>query len=174
MATSAASTYDQLCAEHEWRVPERYNIAQDVCDKHPRDKPALVWESFDGSQRELAWGELQDLANQAAHTLRALGVEQGDRVAVVLPPTPEAAAVFFGTWKLGAVLLAMSVLYGDEAIEHRLGDSGSRVVVTDAANAPRFGGVPLPNLLVSMSSRLTAAPDVWNSGLPAPSRIGWT
>ena len=135
-----ASRYEELCAAHRWEVPERYNIAQDVCDKHPRDKPAMVWESFDGSLRELAWGELQDLANQAAHTLRALGVERGDRVAVVLPPTPETAAVFFGIWKLGAILLSMSVLYGDEAIEHRLGDSGPKVLVTDAANAPRFDG----------------------------------
>ena len=62
-----------MCAAHRWEVPERYNIATDVCDKHPRDKPAMVWESFDGSVRELDWGELQDLANQAAHTLAARG-----------------------------------------------------------------------------------------------------
>ena len=93
----------------------------------------MVWESFDGSTRELAWGELQDLANRAAHTLAARGVERGDRVAVVLPPTPEAAAIFFGVWKLGAILLSMSVLYGDDGIEHRLSDSGARLLVTDAA-----------------------------------------
>ena len=54
------------------------------------------------------------------------GVERGDRVAVVLPPTPETAAVFFGTWKLGAILLSMSVLYGDEGIGHRLRLAGRR------------------------------------------------
>ena len=103
-------SYDEICAGHRWEVPARYNIAADVCDKHARTKPAMVWESFDGSTRELEWGELQDLANQAAHTLAAWGVTQGDRVAVVLPPTPEAAATFFGVWKLGAILLSMSVL----------------------------------------------------------------
>src|SRR5947209_11351851 len=130
--------YKAARASHEWRVPARYNIAADVCDKHPRDKPALVWESFDGSARELDWGELQDLANQAAHTLRARGVRRGDRVAVILPPTPETAAVFFGVWKLGAILLSMSVLYGDDAIEHRLTDSEAKLLVTDRSNAPRF------------------------------------
>src|SRR6266508_5727246 len=134
----SAPSYEELCASHRWDVPERYNIAADVCDKHPRDKPALVWESFDGSRRELVWGELQDLANQAAHTLAAHGVTTGDRVAVVLPPTPEAAAIFFGVWKLGAILLSMSVLYGDEAIAHRLRDSEACLLVSDAANAPRF------------------------------------
>ena len=130
--------YEEEVARHAWRVPDRYNIAEDVCDKHPRDKPAMIWERFDGARRQLVWGELQDLANQAAHVLRDHGVERGERVAVVLPPTPEAAAIFFGTWKLGALLLSMSVLYGDEGIAHRLNDAEPRVLVTDEANAERF------------------------------------
>ena len=68
------------------------------------------------------------------------GHPPGDRVAVVLPPTPETAAVFFGTWKLGAILLSMSVLYGDEGIAHRLRDSEPKLLVTDADNASRFEG----------------------------------
>jgi len=130
--------YEELRASHRWEVPERYNIAADVCDKHPRDKLAMVWESFDGSTRTLDWGELQDLANQAAHTLAARGVTRGDRVAVVLPATPEAAAIFFGVWKLGAILLSMSVLYGEDGIAHRLNDSEATLLVTDPSNAARF------------------------------------
>src|SRR3954451_2083032 len=130
--------YEELRESHTWDVPERYNIAQDVCDKHPRDKPAMVWERFDGARRDVTWGELQDLANQAAHVLRDHGVDPGERVAVVLPPTPETAAIFFGTWKRGAILLSMSVLYGDDGIAHRLNDSRPRLLVTDKANAPRF------------------------------------
>ena len=131
-------SYESVCAAHSWAVPERYNIAADVCDKHPAEKLAMVWESFDGSYRELTWAELQDLANRAAQTLAAQGVEKGDRVAVVMPPTPEAAALFFGVWKLGAILLSMSVLYGEDGIRHRLSDSGAKLLVTDAANASRF------------------------------------
>src|SRR4051812_28115 len=148
-------TYEEAVAQHRWDVPERYNIAADVCDKHPRDKPAMVHEHFDGTVRETLWGELQDLANQAAHVLRASGVQRGDRVAVVLPPTPETAAVFFGTWKLGALLLSMSVLYGDEGIRHRLSDSAPAVLVTDRANAPRFDH---PNVLVLDDGLLEGAP----------------
>src|SRR4029450_6991692 len=98
-----------------------------VAAKHPAEKPAMVWESFDGTRRDLTWGELQDLSNQAAHTLAAQGVGRGDPGAVGLPPAPEAAAVFFGTWKLGAILLSMSVLYGEEAIDYRLSDSGAKL-----------------------------------------------
>src|ERR687890_840439 len=101
-------TYEQVFAEHSWEV------------------------------RELNWGELQDLSAQAANALAAAGVERGDRVAVVLPPRPETAAIFFGTWKLGALLLSMSVLYGDDGIRHRLDDSGAKGVVTNEDNAGRF------------------------------------
>src|SRR4051795_5382165 len=147
--------YEEVCAEHEWRVPDRYNIAADVCDKHPRDKLAMVHERYDGETREVTWGELQDLSNQAANLLAAHGVTRGDRVAVVLPPTAETAAIFFGTWKLGALLLSMSVLYGDEGIRHRLRDSEPRVLVTDAANAPRFSEMGVP--ILELSSDLLAA-----------------
>jgi acetyl-CoA synthetase len=157
--TESARTYDQVRAEHEWRVPARYNIAQDVCDKHPADKLAMVHEHFDGTVREVAWGELQELANRAANLLAARGAGRGDRVAVVLPPTPETAAVFFGTWKLGAILLSMSVLYGDDGIRHRLTDSQAKLLVTDAVNAPRFAGMGIELLVLDDAALAAAATD---------------
>ena len=135
---SSTLSYEQVCAAHRWEVPERYNIAADVCDRHPRDKPAMIHEDFDGNVRRLTWGELQDTANRFANVLVAHGVQRGDRVAMLLPPTPETAAAFFGTWKVGAILLSMSVLYGDEGIRHRLTDSQPKVLVTNQANADRM------------------------------------
>jgi acetyl-CoA synthetase len=135
---SSTLTYEQARAEHRWAVPERYNIAADICDRHARDKAAMIHEDFNGNVRRLNWGELQDSANRFANVLVAHGVQKGDRVAMLLPPTPETAAAFFGTWKVGAILLSMSVLYGDEGIRHRLGDSQPKVLVTNAANADRM------------------------------------
>jgi acetyl-CoA synthetase len=157
MTTGSMTSYEQVLAEHSWRVPERYNIASDVCDKHPPDKPAMVWERFDGARRDLTWGELQDLAGRAANLLAAHGVGRGDRVAVVMPPTPETAAAFLGTWKVGAILLSMSVLYGDDGIRHRLTDSGASVLLTDAANAPRFEGAPVGEVIVLDEALLASA-----------------
>jgi acetyl-CoA synthetase len=132
------SSYEEAWAEHRWEVPARYNIAADVCDKHPREKRAMIHEDFRGNVREVNWGELQDLSNQFANVLVSRGVEPGDRVAMLLPPTPETAAAFLGTWKVGAILLSMSVLYGDDGIRHRVTDSQAKVLVTNAANADRI------------------------------------
>jgi acetyl-CoA synthetase len=130
-------SYEEMVERHRWEVPERYNIARDVCDKHDRDRLAMVWEDWRGTERRLSFGELQDMSSRFANLLEAIGVERGDVVATLLPSLPETAAVFIGTYKRGAILLSMSVLYGDEGIEHRLRDSGAKAVVTDAANRHR-------------------------------------
>jgi acetyl-CoA synthetase len=135
--TLEIGSYEEAVAAHEWRVPDRYNIAADCCDKHPPDKLAMIHEDFEGNVREVSWGELQEWSNRFANVLRAHGVQQGDRVAMLLPPTPETAAAFFGTYKAGAILLSMSILYGDDGIRHRINDSDPKVVVTNAANASR-------------------------------------
>src|SRR5581483_114284 len=98
--------------------------------------------------RRVGWGELQDASNQFANVLMAHGVESGDRVAMLLPPTPETAAAFFGSWKIGAILLSMSVLYGDEGIRHRLTDSQAKVLVTNKENADRIERDLVEHLLI--------------------------
>ncbi len=158
MATLAVSSYEEACAQHSWQVPERYNIASDVCDKHPRDKLAMIWEDWRGNERRVSWGEMQDLAAQFANVLRSHGVERGDRVAMLLPATPETAAAFFGTWKAGAILLSMSVLYGDEGIRHRIEDSQAKVLVTDADNVDRIDPALVEEVLILDDHLLADAP----------------
>jgi acetyl-CoA synthetase len=151
------SSYDEACARHRWEVPEHYNIAADVCDKHPRDALAMIHERFDGAVRDVYWGELQDTAGRIANVLAAHGVGKGDRVAMLLPPTPETAAAFFAVYKLGAILLSMSVLYGDEGIRHRVSDAQAKVVLTDQANATRLAGAGAEHVLVLDAALLDGA-----------------
>jgi acetyl-CoA synthetase len=160
MATIARPTsYGQACEEHRWTVPERYNIAADICDSQPSEKTAMVFEDFRGDRRELAWGELRALANKAANVLARHGVKRGDRVAVCAPASPETAAMFLGTWKLGAILLSLSVLYGDEGIQHRIRDSQPALIVTDSENAGRMPGELVDEVLVLDPELLEAADD---------------
>src|SRR5918912_4013191 len=130
--------YDEMVRTFRWEVPPRYNIAADVLDKHEPGRLAMLWEDWQGNERQLTFGDMPSLTNRAAHVLRGAGVARGDRVAVMLPPLPESAATFLAAYKLGAILLSLSILYGDEAITHRLRDSGAKVVVTDAENRSRI------------------------------------
>src|SRR5437764_341615 len=99
---SSTLTYEELRASHRWDVPPRYNIAADVCDKHPRDKAAMIWESFDGTTRELDWGELQDLANQ--EFVYSHEVQDGERFHGMGEWAWAAGiAPLLGPWRLGAV-----------------------------------------------------------------------
>ena len=68
---SSTLSYEQVCAAHRWEVPERYNIAADVCDRHPRNKLAMVHEDFQGTVRRVSWGEIQDNSNRFANVLVA-------------------------------------------------------------------------------------------------------
>ncbi len=145
---TTVSSYEEACERHRWEVPPRYNIASDVCDRHAREKLAMVHEDPDGRVQEVMWCQLQDDAARFANVLSALGVEPGDRVAMLLPPTPLTAAAFFGAWKTGAILLSMSVLYGDEGIRHRLTDSQAKVLVTNEANAERIERSLVEHLLI--------------------------
>jgi len=159
----SSDRYAQLRDQYLGQVPDRYNIAADVCDARDPDALAMLHEHHEGVTREIHWGELQALSNQAANLLAGLGVERGDRVALALPPTPETAALFFATWKLGAILLSMSVLYGNEGIAHRVTDSEPKVLITDAANASRFEGLDGPRLVILEPSLLAAETDAFET-----------
>jgi acetyl-CoA synthetase len=172
--TPSVTSYEDARASHRWEVPERYNIAADICDRHPRDQPAMIHEDHHGNVRRIAWGELQDNSNRMANVLAAHGVERGDRVAMLLPSTPETAAAFFATWKLGAILLSMSVLYGDDGIRHRLTDSGAKVLVTDEANAERMERSLVEHVLIldeALLARGSTSFDVVDTAADDPAQL---
>jgi len=135
-----AADFDTMRREFRWDIPARYNIGVDVCDKHEAiaDRVALYWENAEGRERRLTFGELAALSNRFANALKALGVGRGDRVAIILAQRPETAVAHIAVYKLGAVALPLSVLFGPDALEYRLRDSGARVAVTDAARRERL------------------------------------
>ena len=136
--------YDQVRQAFAWRIPERYNIAADVCDRWSSTEPdrlALIHERDDASVRRYTFGELGMLSDRAANVLRAKGVGRGDRVAILLGQTPETAITHLAAYKVAAVAVPLFTLFGVDALRYRIADSGARLVVTDSAGAVKLGEI---------------------------------
>ncbi|MCK9874063.1 AMP-binding protein [Nocardiopsis dassonvillei] len=132
--------YRRLRSEQRWEVPERYNMAVDVADHHPGDRVALVFEDHTGHRDEVTWDRVRDRAARVAAHLHALGVREGDRVAVLLPQRPDTPATYLGVLRTGAVLVTMSLLWADDPIAYRIADSGSTLLITEDAALERAAG----------------------------------
>ena len=134
----AAKDYAELIAKFRWDIPARFNIGVDVCDRHAPDKPALIFEDDSGRAREIRFGALRALSNRFANALTALGISRGDRIGILLQQSPEAAIAHIAAYKLGAIAVPLFVLFGEDALEYRLGDCAAACVVTDAAHLPKI------------------------------------
>jgi acetyl-CoA synthetase len=123
-----------LHAGFRWQVPARFNIAQVCCARWARSRPdavAIRWEHEDGRQARFSYGELQRAANRVSNLLQRCGVRRGDRVAIVMPQRFETAATHMAVYQLGAVAMPLSMLFGPDALEYRLGHGEAVAAVAD-------------------------------------------
>ncbi|MEZ5832689.1 MAG: acyl-CoA synthetase [Dongiaceae bacterium] len=137
----AVDSYAALASDFRWQVPARYNIGVDVCDRWAEREPGRVALTFvepDNTAHDFSYGDLRTWSNRLANLLRRLGVERGDRVAILLPQAPETAVAHIATYKLGAVAVPLFCLFGPEALQFRLGNSGAKAVVTNQDGAAKL------------------------------------
>jgi acetyl-CoA synthetase len=139
--THYPGTYQEMTSAFRWELPATYNLAADVLDKHEPAQPAMRYVADDGRDERWTFGDMRRLTDRTANAFRGLGVERGDRVAVLAPASPEIAAAFLATYKCEAILLSMSVLYGDDSIVHRLNDSQAKLLVTSVAHRDRVAAL---------------------------------
>jgi acetyl-CoA synthetase len=127
-------SYQAARESFSWDVPDGYNAAEDFLTKHDDiDRPALYQAYPDGRRETYTFRELDELSDAVAASLREMGVGFGDRVAVVVPQKPANPLTHLACWKLGAVSLPLSVLFGRDALQYRLEDSGAVAVVADGS-----------------------------------------
>jgi acetyl-CoA synthetase len=130
--TLEGDTYEAARANFEWDLPDDYNAAYDLVRKHEdRDAVALYQSYPDGREESFTFAEVDALSNRLANGLAAMGVGRGDRVAVVVPQKPENLLTHLACWKLGAISVPLSILFGTDAIRYRLDHSGAAAVVVD-------------------------------------------
>src|SRR5207344_2928142 len=82
----------------------------------------------------LTFAQLQREANRLSNLLAQLGVQRGERVAIVMPQRYETAIAYMAVLQMGAVAMPLSMLFGPDALEYRLQDSEAVVALSDESS----------------------------------------
>jgi len=132
--------YREIYDAFRWSVPERFNMAEACCGRWAQDRHrfAMYWEDEGGATSAWTYWDIQQQANRLSNALAALGVQRGDRVAIILPQRPETAIAHVAIYQMGAIAMPLSVLFGPEALEYRLHNSGTVAALVDPASLPNL------------------------------------
>ena len=135
-------TYEEVRKAFAWDIPERFNIADAICDRHAGNgREALIFQRPDGSLDRYSFERLQHASRRLANALAAKGVAWGDRIGILLPQCPETLIAHLALYRLGAVALPLFTLFGPEALEYRLNDSGAKAIVTNDAGVEKLHAI---------------------------------
>lgn len=117
-----------------WYEDGTLNLAANCLDRHLHsrgDHPAIIWEGDDASEsKTLTFRELHREVCRFANSLKELGVNKGDVVAIYMPMVPEAAIAMLACARIGAVHTVIFGGFSPEAVAGRIMDCNARLVVT--------------------------------------------
>ena len=145
-AISQVDHYRTMHRGFRWQVDEHFNIAEVCCrrwagltSKHGKtqfaiENIAIVAHEQGTAATFYTYFELQQAADALSHLLAGLGVERGDRVAIVMPQRFETAAAYMAVFQMGAVAMPLSMLFGPEALAYRLQDSEAVIAICDESS----------------------------------------
>src|SRR5216683_3676969 len=145
-----AKNFAELRAMHRWNIPADYNVAIDCLDRHVelRDKVALIYEDDEGHSARYTFAQMIEASNKLANALRGIGIGRCDVLAVHTPQRPETAIAHMACYRLGAIALPISKLFGPDAIEYRLSNSSAKAILMEPETAPKMDAIDrksLPN-----------------------------
>lgn len=163
---------DNWAAMHRrfgWQVPAHFNIADACCRRWARradahERVALRAHAAAGAST-LTFAGLHRQANALSHLLATLGVQRGDRVAIVMPQRFETAIAYMAVLQMGAVAMPLSMLFGPEALEYRLQDSETVVALCDESSIANIAQVraacPALRTVVGVGGAAAQADTAW-------------
>ncbi len=145
--TSYADAQRHFSSERLWELfdgdREKLNLAHECVDRHATspERVAVRIAYADGRDEHITYARLKALSSQMAHALTARGVGPGDRVAIMLEPTPAFYAGLFGAIKAGAIAVPLFTLFGPDGLRLRIDDCKPKVLLTNAEKAPIAAGI---------------------------------
>ena len=140
----------QLHGGFHWPADEFFNIAEVCCSRWARaenqlpdatERIAIHDHQTSGKDIFYTYLELKQAADALSHGLAALGVQHGDRVAIVMPQRFETAVAYMAVLQMGAVAMPLSMLFGPEALAFRLHDSAAVLAICDESSIDSVNAV---------------------------------
>src|ERR1700733_14851322 len=168
MLTEAAD-YETLYRDFRWDIPARFNIATACCDRHAdgTGRLALIYVDEDGAATRTSFDEVSEFSGRFANVLTADGLGRGDRVAVFLSQSLELPIAHMAAFRAGMVSIPLFALFGEDALEFRLSNSGAKAIVTDATGWEK---------LAKIRDRLPELKNIYviGEGAPSGTKPFWT
>ncbi len=120
---------------YKWFVGAKVNIVHNAIDRHlktyRKNKLALIWESEDGKLHQTySYYAMNREVSRMANIIKAMGIQKGDRVTIYMGRIPEIIFAMLACAKIGAI---HSVVFGGfsvDALQGRIDDSQSKLVIT--------------------------------------------
>src|SRR3981081_3613849 len=122
-------------------VPERFNIADYLVDRHVREgrggRTAILF-----GDESISYAQVAERSNRLANGLRAMGLRREERVMLLLHDTPAFVYGFFGAQKIGAVPIPTNTLLKSQDYQYMLNDSRARVAIVSEVLVPQLAAIP--------------------------------
>nr|WP_113969556.1 long-chain-fatty-acid--CoA ligase [Rossellomorea aquimaris] len=130
-------------AEYPAEIPTELDLTEKPLQSYLTEAATLysskVAIQFMG--KELTYTELHESALKFAHYLKTLGIKKDDRVAIMLPNTPQSVIAYYGILYAGGIVVQTNPLYMEREIEYQMKDSGAKVILTLDILYPRVSKV---------------------------------
>ncbi|MFD3445301.1 acyl-CoA synthetase MbcS [Microbacteriaceae bacterium 4G12] len=123
-------------------APEQYNLVQEI-ERYASEpsKKAIIWTNDQGERKELTYKELISGANKVGNAFIKAGLQQGDKVLIMIPRLVEAYMVYIGAIKAGLVVIPSSELLRKKDIEYRINHGEVKAIVSYAPYIEQFNGI---------------------------------
>ena len=136
----------------KWFTNAKLNITENILERHLYtlgDKPAIIWEPNqpDEEVRTISYRQLYEMVCQFANTLKAQGVQKGDRVIIYMPMVPEAAVAMLACARVGAVHSVVFAGFSATSLADRINDCQAKMVLTADGNYRGAKQIPVKKVV---------------------------
>jgi acetyl-CoA synthetase len=149
-------SYEQACREFRWRIPDEFNIARAISNRHKDAVTRIaISDVRPGGINTYTFGGIDFLSDKFASVLAQSSVRQGDAVAVILPQSAALLVSHFGALKLGAAVVPLSPSLPSSTLRAALRQCDARAIIASRDTLDKMSEVvtSVPLFVVGDSSQ---------------------